>query len=314
MKITTTLFNIKIFNISISGLFKLMRPHQWIKNLFIFVPLFFAGEILNSYKLLTASFGFLSFSLIASCIYILNDLKDVEVDRIHPVKKFRPLAIGEVNKTQSIILACLLFIGGFLIASQLDVKFAFILLLYFILNLSYSIGLKNISILDVILVSIGFVLRVRAGGALVNVHVSAWLTIMVFLLALFLAFAKRRDDVVLQMKSGKDLRKVSKDYNLDFLTVATTLIVSISLVAYLMYCISPLTNEQFGTHRLYHTFLFVLAGVLRYLQITFVKNDSGSPTKILYQDRFIHVVIFLWLISFAFIIYFPDFSLFDQYR
>ena len=310
LSISLKTYSINIIK-SIRDTFRLIRPHHWIKNLFLFVPLFFAGEILNIVKIIQTFYGFIAFSLVASSVYILNDLKDADADRLHPVKRFRPIASGELSKRTGLIIFSLLIVAGFFLAYSLELKFLFILSIYFLLNVGYTYGLKNISILDVILVSIGFVLRVRAGGTLAYVHVSQWLTIMVFLLALFMALGKRRDDILIKLESGKDMRKAVKGYNLEFLTATMTLIIAISLVAYLMYCVSPNTMAQFGTHRLYHTFLFVLAGVLRYFQLIYINRDSGSPTKILYKDTFIHICILLWLASFAFIIYFPDFEIFD---
>lgn len=292
---------------------KLLRPHHWIKNIFMFVPLFFAGEFFNVYKLLDIASGFIAFCLVASSIYVINDYKDIDADRLHPTKKMRPLASGDISRSSGLVLFFLLTVSGFALALILHPKFLFILGIYYVLNLAYTFGLKNISILDVFIVALGFLLRVRAGGVMGDIHVSTWLTIMVFLLALFMAFAKRRDDIVLQNTKNvqKGLRKSIDGYNLEFLTSAMTLIVSISLVSYLMYSVSPLVEAQFSTHRIYHTFWFVLAGVLRYFQIIYVKNDSGSPTKILYKDYFIHACIFLWMISFLFIIYFPEIKIFE---
>lgn len=284
---------------------KLARVNQWVKNIFLFIPLFFAGEFLNWEKLQMVAAGFLSFSLVASSIYILNDYFDIKFDINHPEKSQRPLASGEISKTAGLIILLLLSVTGFFIAYLLQGKFLFILFLYFIINVSYSSGLKRISILDVGLISIGFVLRVKAGGALANIYVTEWLIVMIFLLALFMALGKRMDDVLLKQSSGKEARISVNGYNKDFLTSAMIMILSISLVAYLMYILSPATEDKFGTHRLYYTFLFLVAGVLRYLQIIYVKSDSGSPTKILYKDKFIQICILLWIVSFIFIIYYP---------
>ena len=290
---------------------KLIRPHHWVKNSFLFIPIFFAGEFTNFNKLIDIAFGFVAFSFVASSIYIINDYNDIEADRLHPEKKLRPLAAGIISKKFAIITFLFLIISGFTLAFYLDEKFTFILGIYFILNIAYSFGLKNISILDTFLVSVGFVLRVKAGGAVADIYVTEWLIVMIFLLALFMAFGKRRDDILLKLSSGKDMRKAIKGYNLEFLTSAMTMILAISLVAYLMYMMSPATEIKFGTHRLYYTFVFVLGGVLRYLQIIYLEQDSGSPTKILYKDWFIKLCIILWIISFAFLIYFPHFSIFQ---
>ena len=308
---TTTISNVRTTIDLIRATIKLIRPHHYVKNVFLFVPLFFAGEFFNIAKAMDIFFGFIAFSLVASSIYVINDYKDIEADRLHPEKSKRPLASGAISKPFGLFIFFALFVIGIGSGYFLDAKFLFILCLYFVLNIGYTFGLKHIPILDVFLVALGFVLRVRAGGALGDVHVSEWLTIMIFLLALFMAFAKRRDDLVLQKDTKVALRKSVKGYNLEFLTASMTLITAISLVAYLMYCVSPMVMEQFKTHRLYHTFWFVLAGVLRYFQIIYVQNDSGSPTKLLYKDYFLHGCIALWALSFFFIIYFPEFNLFN---
>jgi 4-hydroxybenzoate polyprenyltransferase len=186
----------------------------------------------------------------------------------------------------------------------------FVLGIYFFLNLAYSFGLKNIPILDIIIISIGFVLRVKAGAVIAKVGLSEWLTIMVFLLALFMAIAKRRDDVLLKLSSGNDMRKAVKGYNLDFINTALSLICAVIIVAYFMYTTSPEIVERLQTYRLYYTCLFVLAGIFRYLQLIYVQQDSQSPTKILYKDRFIQATILLWIISFYLILYVKDISIF----
>jgi 4-hydroxybenzoate polyprenyltransferase len=288
----------------------LMRPHHWIKNLFLFLPLFFAGDIFNIPDLLKTGFGFLAFSFIASSIYIINDYKDIEADKKHPEKCNRPLASGTVSKPAALILCVGCLLAGALVSLILPPKFIFILALYFIINLTYSFGLKNISILDIILLSAGFVLRVKAGGVIASVAITQWLNIMFFLLALFMATAKRRDDILLKLQSGSDMRKSVKGYNLEFMNVVLSLLAAIIIVSYLIYTISPEVMQRWKTYRLYYTSVFVIAGLLRYLQITFVENNTGSPTKLLYKDRFIQITLILWVLSFYVIIYMPDISIF----
>lgn len=284
---------------------KLLRPSHWAKNLFLYIPLFFAGEIFNLQKVVELLIGFFAFSLIASSIYIINDYRDVEADRIHPVKRKRPIASGAVSKPAALVFFILCLAIGGLLAWYVKPKFAFVVGIYFIINLLYSFGLKNISILDILILSIGFVLRVKAGGVAATVAVSEWLMIMVFLLALFMAVAKRRDDVLIKTQSGQDMRKAVKGYNMDFMNVMLALVSAVIIVSYLMYTMAPETMARFGTYRLYYTCLFVIGGLLRYLQITYVENNTGSPTKILYKDRFIQLTILLWVLSFYVIIYLP---------
>ena len=254
--------------------------------------------------------GFVSFFFIASSIYIINDYRDIEDDKKHPVKSKRPLAAGTVSKTAAIIICILLIAGGFVISYFIKEKFLFVLSIYFFINLAYSFGLKNIPILDIIILAIGFVLRIKGGAVIAHIGVSEWLNIMIFLLALFMAIGKRRDDVLLKLSSGTDMRKSVKGYNLELLNVILSLVCAVIVVAYFMYTMSPDVLKRLGTYRLYYTCLFVLAGILRYLQIIFVKASSGSPTKILYKDRFIQIVLILWLVSFYFIIYSKDITIF----
>lgn len=306
---------------------RLLRPKDWAKNLFLFIPLFFSGGLGNwdLYPELLA--GVIAFSFIASSIYIINDYRDREDDKKHPEKSKRPLASGAVSPNAAIVICILLAIAGFVIAWFLREKFLFVLAIYFVLNLAYSFGLKTIPILDVIIVAIGFVLRVKGGAVIGMIPVSEWLNIMVFLLALFMAIGKRRDDVLLKLSSGTDMRRSVKGYNLEFLNVATSLICAVIVVAYFMYTMSPEVQHRIasirnsgntdpesisigGVYRLYYTCLFVLAGILRYLQIIFVQAASGSPTKILYRDRFIQATILLWIASFYLIIYMKDVTIF----
>ena len=289
---------------------QLIRPKDWAKNLFLFVPLFFSGMFFETDKLVELFIGFICFSLVASSIYIMNDYRDIEDDKKHPVKKDRPLASGAVNKTTAILIAVCFLVIGFTAAWFLRDKFMFILGIYFLMNVGYSFGLKNIPILDIFIISIGFVLRIKSGSVISMIPLSEWLIIMVFLLALFLAFAKRRDDVLLKLSSGDDMRKAVKGYNLEFINTALSLICAVIIVAYIMYTMSPDVMARLQTYRLYYTCLFVLAGVFRYLQLVFVQQNSQSPTKILYKDRFIQVTILLWIISFYVILYVKDIQIF----
>lgn len=293
---------------------KLLRPKDWAKNLFLFVPLFFAREIFNLSLIGEVLLGVLAFSFIASSIYIINDYRDIEDDRKHPVKSKRPLASSEVSKPAAVVICILLIVAGFALAWFIRDKFMFVLGIYFVLNLGYSFGLKTIPILDIVLVAVGFVLRIKAGSVIGLIPLSEWIIIMVFLLALFMAIGKRRDDVLLKLSSGTDMRKSIKGYNLEYLNVLLALVCAVIVVAYFMYTMSDEAVERTGTHRLYYTCLFVLAGIMRYLQIIFVQADAGSPTKLLYKDRFLQAVIILWVISFYIILYMPNFNLFDDPR
>ena len=285
---------------TISGL---LRAHQWVKNLFLFIPVFFAGKFFNWPVVQDVILGFVCFSLAASFIYILNDVRDIEQDRLHPEKKFRPIPAGKVSVPVALTLGIAMLIGSLLLAWYLDSVFTYVLLSYVVLNLAYSLGLKKIAILDLIIVATGFVLRVLAGGFVAHVPVSHWLVIMIYLLALFLVLAKRRDDILEYQQSGVILRKNIQNYNLDFIHSVLTMLSAIIIVSYVMYTISDDVSDQFDTNYLYLTSVFVIAGMMRYIQITMVENKSGSPVRVLYSDRFIHITLIGWIISFFLIIY-----------
>lgn len=282
---------------------KLLRPKDWAKNLFLFIPLFFSGEIFNVAKLLNVTEGLIAFCCVASSLYIINDYADIQNDRNHPQKRNRPLASGKANAIIALGLSLALFAAGFLVAYTIGKTFLSLLGIYFSLNIAYTFGLKNVPILDIFIIAIGFSLRIRSGGVISAVDVTIWMNIMVFLLALFMATGKRRDDVLLTLSSGVMMRKAVEGYTLDFLNVLLALISAVMIVSYFMYTISDNVIERHGTNRLYLTSLFVMAGIMRYLQIIYVRVDSGSPTKILYKDRFIQICLVLWMIGFYMILY-----------
>lgn len=286
---------------------KLLRIKDWAKNTFLFIPVFFAGKLFSFEHIEILILGFLSYSFVASAIYILNDFQDIEADKIHPAKKHRPLASGAVTLKTALVVFCFLLFGGLYLAFFLDKYFFGIVITYFIVNVFYSVGLKKISILDIFIVASGFLFRILAGGVLVEVHVSQWLVIMVFLLAVFLGLAKRRDDILMYVNSGKVVRESSKRYNLEFTNACLTMLSAVIIVAYLMYTISDEVIAQFQNQYIYGTSIFVIAGMMRYLQITLVENNSGSPTKLLYSDIFLKLALLGWFVSFYIIIYFLKF-------
>ena len=287
----------------INSVIKLMRPHQYIKNIFIFLPIFFAMRISDTTALTHAFIAFIAFSLVSSSIYVLNDYFDIEADKLHPKKRNRPLASGAISKSEARKIMAILFgIGMFLILT-ISVKGALILLFYALMNVAYSVKIKHISIVDVITIAVGFVLRLFVGSAVTGIVLSKWIVIIVFLLALFLALAKRRDDVLIYMKDGLKMRKVIENYNLQFLDTAMSIMASVVIVSYLLYVTSPEVVVRIHSDYLYLTAFFVILGVMRYLQIAFVFQDSGAPTKIVLKDRFIKVTIIGWITTFAWILY-----------
>jgi len=281
----------------------LMRPSQYFKNLFIFAPLFFGLKITNIELLLSTFVAFLSFSLIASAVYIFNDYHDVEEDKLHPTKKNRPLASGSISKKAALLLMLMLLLVGLCIFSLLGRQMLYIVFVYLVINIAYTIKLKHVAIIDVFIISIGFVLRLFIGSAVTNVELSMWIILMTFLLALFLALAKRRDDVLIFLSSGDKTRKVIDGYNIDIVNLSMTIIASVNIVSYIMYTVSPEVIKKAHTDKLYLSVVFVLLGIMRYLQITFVEKKSGSPSDILLRDRFIQLTISGWILTLWILIY-----------
>ncbi|MDD6954193.1 MAG: decaprenyl-phosphate phosphoribosyltransferase [Prevotella sp.] len=286
---------------------RIVRPRQWVKNFFVFIPLFFGGQMSNTALLLDALTTFVAFSLAASSIYCLNDIVDVEADRQHPVKCHRPIASGQVSVSAAYVLMAIMLILSMTVCPMLkgrSMAVGAVVLGYWIMNIAYCVWLKNFAIIDVCLIAFGFVLRILAGGLATGIEPSNWLVLMTFLLTLFLSFAKRRDDVLRMEATGKPPRKNTIRYNLTFINQAITISASITLVCYIMYTVSPEVTARFNSHYIYLTTIFVLVGLLRYIQIAVVDKQSGDPTKIILRDRFTQLVVLAWMVSFLFIIYY----------
>jgi len=290
--------------------FELLRPHQWLKNFFIFLPLFFDHHMLDISYLVPTVLVFFSYCLAASGIYCFNDIYDVESDKKHFQKCNRPIASGAVSKpaAYALMLVCyiisfvILMLGNFELGGSIFKLFG-VIGFYILMNIAYCVKLKQIAIVDVFIIAFGFVLRIVAGGFATGIHLSQWIVLMTFLLALFLAFAKRRDDVVLYEDSGVKMRKNVNRYNLTFMNQVIVVVSCLTMMCYIMYTVSPEIVEKFQSPYIYMTTIFVLAGIFRYLQLTVVDVKSGSPTKILINDRFIQACIVGWILMFVIIIY-----------
>ena len=291
----------------IKNILRLIRPKQWIKNMFVFIPMFFAGELFDLHSLCLCAVTFLAYSFMASSIYCYNDIVDADADRRHPVKCHRPVASGAVSVrlayTLMVLMAVLSVAVVLLLPPEVMASVLAVVLFYYLLNLSYCSKLKQYAIVDVCIVAFGFVLRILAGGFACEVTPSNWLVIMTFLLTLFMSFAKRRDDVLRMNETGEPPRKNTVRYNLTFINQAITITASVTLVCYIMYTVSPEVIENFHTENLYLTSVFVLVGLLRYIQIAVVDQKSGDPTKIILRDRITQFIVLAWLLSFLFLIY-----------
>ncbi|MCX7738190.1 MAG: decaprenyl-phosphate phosphoribosyltransferase [Hydrogenothermaceae bacterium] len=279
---------------------ELIRVKQWIKNLFVFTPLFFSFHF-HPELFLKNVVAFLIFSLAASSVYIFNDIKDVEEDRKHPVKRYRPLASGRIKVKHSVVLMVFLLLTSLITSFILDYRLFLVLTIYVLINILYSTKLKHISIIDLIVIAVGFDLRLLAGSITASISLSNWIVVITFLLAVFLAASKRREDFLLYLNSNKVRRNIDR-YNLEFLNATMVFMASVIVVSYIMYTVSDSVVKRYNTDKLYLTSIFVILGILRYMQITFVENKSGNPTEIVINDRFLQIVIVLWLISFFIIV------------
>ena len=291
---------------NIKNYMKILRPKQWMKNFFVMLPLFSGGELFNGKALLAGAITFFAYSFAASSIYCFNDIHDVDDDRRHPVKCLRPIASGAVSASVAYALMFICFALSMLSMFFLPdyaLQTGGILLLYWLLNLAYCARLKQYAIIDVCIVAFGFVLRLLAGGFATHIPLSKWIVLMTFLITLFMSFAKRRDDVIRMERTGEAPRKNTIRYNLTFINQAITITASVTLVCYIMYTVSPEVIQNFQTDYLYLTTIFVLVGLLRYIQLTVVDQKSGDPTKVLLKDRFTQLVVVAWLLTFLLIIY-----------
>ncbi len=292
---------------NITSIIKLIRPQQWLKNCFVALPLFFSGSLFNLRCWQQTVIAFFAFSFVASSIYCLNDVNDAEADRLHPKKRFRPVASGDVTPAQAYSIMALMVAASLVLCAFLGRPYAWkvgaIIGIYFILNVAYCMRLKQYAIIDVFIISLGFVFRLGAGGIACDIWLSPWIISMTFLIALFLAFAKRRSDVVIRETTGVVTRSNTMRYNLEFMNQTLGLLGAITIVCYIIYTVSADVVARLGSEYIYVTSIFVLAGILRYLQVTIVDVKSGSPTKILLRDRFIQACILLWILVFIVIIY-----------
>lgn len=286
---------------------RLIRPQHWIKNVFVLVPMFFGGVLFDLTAIESGLLVFMAFSFIASSIYCYNDIVDADADRHHPVKCRRPIASGEVSVSHAYLLMAVMAVLSatmiMLLPSSERMGTAVVVAIYYVLNLAYCSKLKQYAVLDVCIVAFGFVLRIVAGGVAEEVALSQWIVLMTFLLTLFLSFAKRRDDVLRMNETGEAPRHNTIRYNLTFINQTITITASVTLVCYIMYTVSPEVEEHFKSQYLYLTSVFVLLGLLRYIQIAVVDKKSGDPVKVVLTDRFSQLIVAAWLVTFLIMIY-----------
>ncbi len=286
----------------IKAIIKTMRPKQWSKNVAVFAALVFDRQLTNWNSLLNATAGFFIFCLISSAVYIINDIVDVEADRQHPDKKFRPIASGKLPIPTAIVMVVVLILISFPAAFFISPMFAAIGIGYFVMNLAYSFGLKHVSLVDVLIIAAGFVLRVAGGVMLIQVErFSPWLYVVTTLLALYLGFGKRRAELALLTKDANSHRKVLDGYTIPLLDQLITIVSSTTIVAYSLYTFSAPNLP--ANHTMMLTIPFTLYGIFRYLYLIQVKNYGGAPEDMLFKDRPLQIAIALWGLSILVIFY-----------
>lgn len=282
---------------------RLMRPAHWAKNVFVLAPLVFARELTDPEHVAQGLTAWVAFCLASSAVYVFNDIRDRAEDRLHPVKRLRPLAAGRVSVVAASTLALALAVAAIGLASSLGLPFLLVLLIYLIINHLYSSGLKHVVIVDVMIISLGFVLRVLAGGLAVRVQVSAWLLLCTFFIALFLAFSKRRHELILMAGQASDQRPVLSHYSPAFLDQMINVVTASTVVAYAMYAIAPETVEKFHTRQLIYTIPMVLFGIFRYLYLIYQRSTTRNPTEAILRDSPFMLNMVVWAMAVLWIVY-----------
>jgi 4-hydroxybenzoate polyprenyltransferase len=271
----------------------------------VLLPLFFSAQFTNKLLLWQALLAFASFCLMASSVYIFNDIHDAGEDRIHPHKKDRPIAAGTVSIALARMLDLILSLSSLALAWMVNWQLVYVLLIYKALNILYTLVLKRLAILDVMVLSLGFVLRLLAGSVSTGVVLSEWIIIMTFLLSLLIVFGKRRHDVLFFEQKEIVLRKAVSGYNSVFLNYAMVMLSSVIIVAYIMYTVSPASTARFGTNYLYVTVFWVIAGIFRYVQLLFVFKTEEPPVSLLMKDHPLKLILLAWFLNFLYFIYMP---------
>lgn len=276
---------------------------QWTKNVFVLAPLVFAQALGDTTAMQRSGWAFLAFCFASSAVYLVNDIRDREEDRNHPLKRNRPFATGRVPVAAGVVTAVVLALAALAIAYRLDRSAALIVALYLFLNVLYTLGLKQIVILDVLIISLGFVLRVLGGGAAIGVEVSSWLLLCTIFVSLLLALSKRRHELILLAERAANQRQVLGHYNATFLDQMVNVVTASCVLSYALYAVSPETVERFGGRQLVYTMPFVLFGIFRYLYLIYQKKTQRNPTEALLHDTPFLANIVLWAGAVLWIVY-----------
>jgi len=288
-----------------ASLFVSLRPDQWTKNLIVFAALIFAVKLLDPAATAKASAAFLIFCGLSGAVYLINDVADREQDRLHPIKKMRPIASGDLSPSTAVIAAVVLSAIALAAAFWLRPAFGVAAAAYLALFVVYTRSLKHVVVLDVMTIAIGFVLRAVAGGLVISVHISNWLLVCTMLGALFLGLAKRRHEITLLAAGAKGHRRILEEYDPYLLDQMIGVVAAATMVAYIIYCASPETHAYFGTEWMVLTTPFPIYGLFRYLYLVHRKAGGGSPSDMLLEDRPLLACVLLWGITSVVIIYRP---------
>lgn len=281
-----------------------LRPHQWIKNILVFAALFFSLSILEMNLVIRCILGFIAFCAISSSVYIINDLIDINKDRLHPSKQYRPIPSGKINISEAIILSLLLLLGSVLISLVfVNLSFLWVILAYFVMNLLYSTMLKRIVILDIMIIAIGFLMRAYAGAVAIEVSASPWLFITTLMVSLFFIAGKRRSEILLLEDNSLQHRKVLEHYSLEMIEQILSITLATSIVTYSLYTLAPETIERFKTQSLYLTIPVVIYTMLRYNYLLHQKVKEDDPVLIILKDKHILISFIIWLLILAAILY-----------
>ena len=281
-----------------------MRPHQWHKNAFVFAAPVFAREITQPDKLLATVVAFVAFSFASSAVYLMNDLRDLEGDRLHPKKKSRPLPSGRLSKGQAVqLIALLVALSAGLCIFLLPLATTLVIAVYVAANVLYSFGLKQVVILDVMFIAVGFILRILAGAAATAVNPSYWLILCTLNVSLFLGFTKRRAEIIELETDAHSHRAVLAHYSQAFLDQMIAIVTGATLVCYILYTVDERTVAVFGTYGLVATVPFVMYGLFRYLYLGYHLHEGGNPSELVVKDVPLVINGILWILACIIVIY-----------
>ncbi|MGH9750778.1 MAG: decaprenyl-phosphate phosphoribosyltransferase [Candidatus Polarisedimenticolia bacterium] len=279
-----------------------MRPRQWVKNLVVFAALIFAKKLLDPALLARSATGFLLFCATSGAVYLVNDLFDADRDRRHPLKARRPIAARLLGTVPALTAIMVLLAGAMMAGFAMSPPFGAVLLVYVVLNVGYSLWLKDVVILDVMTIASGFVLRAVGGALIIDVPISHWLILVTILLSLFLAFCKRRQELA-ALQNATEHRAILREYSVEFIDQMINVVTPSTLLAYILYAVSPEVEMKLGTRHLYLTVPFVLYGIFRYLYLVHQRGQGGSPTQALLTDRPLLICVALWGLSIILLLY-----------